>query len=353
MLHGSGADRQELLLDGARGNLLLQGGEEVGERARAEVAFHSMTNANGARFRLFGADDEHIRNFLQLRVADFRGQLFVAVVEVSADAMVFESLLDMSGVVLHFFADRADFSLRRSEPEGKRAGVVFDKHAEKALDGAEQRAVNHQGLVAGAIVADILEAEAGRQIEVELHGGELPGSANGVDELHVNLRAIEGGFAFHALEGDLHARHGIRESVGSAVPVFGLAGVIFGMLRIPVRELDLELIEAEIFHDGEGEVDAGFDFGLDLLRHTEDVGVVLRETADAEEAVENATPLVAVDGAEFSEADGQIAIAAELGPVNEDVAGAIHRLQLVIGLFDFHNAVHLFPVDIGVAGGLP
>ena len=37
------------------------------------------------------------------------------------------------------------------------------------------------------------------------------------------------------------------------------------------------------------------------------MGVVLRETADAQEAVENATTLVAVDGAEFSEADGQIA----------------------------------------------
>src|SRR3974377_1488651 len=124
----------------------------------------------------------------------------------------------------------------------------------------------------------------------------MPAPASVIYELHVMLGAIKGCFALHELEGDLHARHGIRESVGSAVPVFGLAGVIFGMLGIPVRELDLELIEAEILHDGEGEVDAGFDFGLDLLRHAEDVGVVLRETADAEEAGRKPTALVAGEG---------------------------------------------------------
>ena len=71
------------------------------------------------------------------------------------------------------------------------------------------------------------------------------------------------------------------------------------MLGVPVRELDFELIEAEILHDREGEVDAGLDFGLDLLGRAEDVGVVLRKPADAQEAVEHATAFVAVDGAKF------------------------------------------------------
>ena len=96
------------------------------------------------------------------------------------------------------------------------------------------------------------------------------------------------------------------------MPVFGLTGVIFGMRGIPVRELDFEFVEAEIFHHREGEIDAGCDFGFDLRRHAENVGIVLGEAADAQQAVEHAAALVAIDGAELRETDGKVAVAAEL-----------------------------------------
>ena len=41
--------------------------------------------------------------------------------------------------------------------------------------------MHHERLMAGAIVADILETEARGKIEIELHGSELPGAADGVD----------------------------------------------------------------------------------------------------------------------------------------------------------------------------
>src|SRR2546426_7346554 len=41
----------------------------------------------------------------------------------------------------------------------------------------------YQRLMLGAIVGDVLQAEASGQIEIELHGGELPGAADGVNEL--------------------------------------------------------------------------------------------------------------------------------------------------------------------------
>src|SRR5260370_313879 len=83
------------------------------------------------------------------------------------------------------------------------------------------------------------------------------------------------------------------------MPVFGLAGVILRMGLIPIGELDFEFVEAEIFHDGEGELDAGLDFGFDLRGHAEDVRVVLGEAADAEQAVEHAAAFVTIDGAEL------------------------------------------------------
>jgi len=45
------------------------------------------------------------------------------------------------------------------------------------------------------------------------------------------------------------------------------------------------------------EIDAGFDFFFDLRRHAKNVGVVLSEAANAQEAVENAAALVTIDRA--------------------------------------------------------
>ena len=41
--------------------------------------------------------------------------------------------------------------------------------------------MDHERLVARAIFRDVFKAEARRKIEIELHGGELPGTADGVD----------------------------------------------------------------------------------------------------------------------------------------------------------------------------
>ena len=137
------------------------------------------------------------------------------------------------------------------------------------------------------------------------------------------------------------------------MPVFRLAGVIFRMRGIPVGKLDLILVEAESFHHRQGEIDAGFHFAFDLRGHAENVRVVLGEAAHAQQAVQHAGALVAIDGAELGEAHGQLAITAQFRFVNENVARAIHRLELVVGLLDFDRAEHILAVKIGVAAGLP
>ena len=81
--------------------------------------------------------------------------------------------------------------------------------------------------------------------------------------------------------------------------------------------------------------------------------VVLREAAHAQQAVEHAGALVAIDGAEFGEAHGQFAIAAQARLENQHVAGAVHGLELVFGFFDFDRAEHVFAIEIRVTAGLP
>src|SRR5882762_1283074 len=186
MALGVSTGKDELAIGGSSGcgtriDFLLQGRDYLGEGLGAEVAFAAVADGDGAGFGFFCADYQHVRNFLHLRVADLGGEFFVAVVEMDADVVTLESFGDVLRVICDFFADRADFNLNRSEPQRECSRVMLDKDAEEALDGAEQRAMDHERLVAGTIFGHVFEAEAGGKIEIELHGGELPGTADGVD----------------------------------------------------------------------------------------------------------------------------------------------------------------------------
>ena len=248
---------------------------------------------------------------MELRVADFCRELFVAVVEMDANVVALESFGDVLGVVGDFFADGADLNLHGREPERERASVVLDQNAEEAFDGAEQRAVHHQRLMLGAIFGDVFETETRGQVEIELDSGELPRAADGVDELDVDFGAVECGFASDSFIRNVELLHGFGKRGRGTLPVFRFAGVIFRVRGVPIGKLDFEFVEAEIFHYGEGEIDAGFHFAFDLRRRTENVRVILREAADAEQAVEHAAAFVAIDGAKLGEAHGQIAIAVQ------------------------------------------
>jgi hypothetical protein len=58
---------------------------------------------------------------------------------------------------------------------------MLDQDAEETFNGTPQRAMHHQRLMTIAVFADIFHAESPGQIEIELHGGQLPGAADGVD----------------------------------------------------------------------------------------------------------------------------------------------------------------------------
>src|SRR5690606_88904 len=93
------------------------------------------------------------------------------------------------------------------------------------------------------------------------------------------------------------------------------------------REAHLDVAHAEGVVDAEDEVDEGLDLGLDVLGGAEDVRVVLAETANAVQAVDDAASLVAMQPAEVGDAPGKLAVAPTPGPEDEAVARAVHRLE--------------------------
>ncbi len=81
--------------------------------------------------------------------------------------------------------------------------------------------------------------------------------------------------------------------------------------------------------------------------------VVLRESAHAHQAVHHARSLVAIHRAQFAQPHGKIAIAVQLVFVNQNVARAVHGLELILGVVQLHGLEHVVAIKIGVPGNLP
>src|SRR5882762_2854144 len=249
------------------------------------------------------------------------------------------------------FGDRDHGYLYGREPYGEGSGVVFDQHAEEALDRSVEGAVDHERLLAGSVFGYIFEIEALRQVEVELHGRELPEASDGVHQFDIDLRAIESCFAGHNLVRDVQLPQRTFQGVVGQVPLVFTAEETLFVFRIPGGKLGLELVEAEGLQHGKRKFEAADDFSFNLVGSAEDVSVVLGKAADAEQAVHHSRTLVTIDGAELAQAHRQIAIRLQRIFVDENVAGTVHRLEAIFGVVEFHGVEHVLRVVAFVARG--
>ena len=174
-----------------------QRGNELIEWLRAEVAFAAMAHGDGAGFGFFGARRPACTEFSAAARREFWPAAFrCGRRDARAGRGASEFRLNVFRVVGEFFADGTNGDLHGGKPQRKSSGVVLDENAEETFDRAEQRAMDHQRLMPRAVFADVLQAEARGQIEIELDGGQLPGAADGVDQFDVDLGAVKRGFAF-------------------------------------------------------------------------------------------------------------------------------------------------------------
>ena len=305
-----------------------------------------MADGDGVFVGLALADDEHVGDAGEAGETDFRADLVGVAVHGDADAGLREAGGGGFGELQRFFRDGQDADLFGGEPGGELALEMLDEQAGEAFHGAERRAVDHHGNVRLVVGADIAEAEADRQIVVHLHGAELPFAADDVLDHEVDLGSVEGRLA--DLLGVVHAEglDGFAEGCFGFVPVLGRAD-IFVAGRIAQREPDAVVIHAEGVEDFFDQIEAAGDFGGDLLRGAEQMGVVLGEAADAGHAAEFAGLLPAIDGAELRESHREIAIGMRVARIDPDVMRAIHRLEQVALVGAIGKAV-----DQGGAGGV-
>ena len=123
--------------------------------------------------------------------------------------------------------NRENLHLHGRKPRGELAGEMLDQDADKALDGSEAHAMQHDRALLLAVSVGVFEVEVQRHLEVELNRAALPRTAQGVVQMEVDLGAVEGAVAFvdHVIHAEL-VEGGLQAAFGGGPILVGAHGVL-------------------------------------------------------------------------------------------------------------------------------
>ena len=156
----------------------------------------AIADGDVAGLDLLLAQDEHVGHAVDAAgLADLVADLLVAVIADHADAGLLQLGAHLVGVVAALLRDGKRFDLHGSQPGGELARKVLNQNADEALDGAKAYAVQHNGALLGAVGVHVLQVKVERHLEVELNGAALPGTAERVLQVEIDLGAVEGAVA--------------------------------------------------------------------------------------------------------------------------------------------------------------
>ena len=165
--------------------------------------------------------------------------------------------------------------------------------------------------------------------------------------MEVELRTVERAVALVDDEVLAHLGDRFLQDVLVALPLLDAADVAFGhggqLDRVVQTEGRIHLVE---------QADDVLDLVLHLLGRHEDVRVVLREAAHAEQSAQSAGQLVAVHKTQLAAAKRQIAVGMRLACVDQHAARAVHRLDREIFVVD-DRGVHVLLIVLPVTAAFP
>ena len=175
-------------------------------------------------------------------------------------------------------------------------------------------------------------------------------AARRVEDLHVDLGAVEGAFAGGCLVRQAPPVEQVSQGPFGPVPHLGIAGVLAGAAaqREPVA-VGGDPQRAVSLAD---HVEDGGHLGGHVGRRAEDVRVVELHGPHPGQAAQDAGGLLPELAAELGQAQRQLTVAALAGTVDHDVMGAQagpqHQLVAALG----HRREHVIAVVLPVAGNL-
>lgn len=308
----------------------------------------AIADGDVAGLDLLLAQDEHVGHAVDAAgLADLVADLLVAVVADHANAGLFQLGAHLVGVVAALLRDGKCLNLHGSQPGGELARKVFNQNTDEALDGAKAHTVQHDGALLGTVGVHVLQVKVERHLEVELDGTALPGAAERVLQVEVDLGPVEGTVALVDLVVHVQLlQSGAQALLGASPVLVRTHGVLRAGGKLNV------VLKAKLLVHGVDEVDHAHDLVGQLVGTHKQVGVVLVKATHAEQAVQGAAQLVAVHQANLAGANGQLAVRVRLGGVHQHAARAVHGLNAVLFVVD-DGGVHVVLVVVPVARGLP
>ena len=152
----------------------------------------AIADGDVAGLDLFLTQNEHIGHAVDAAgLADLVADLLVAIVTDHANAGLLQLGAHLVGVVAALLRDGKCLDLHGGQPGGELARKVLNQNTNEALDGAKAYAMQHDGALLGAVGVHVLQIKVERHLEVELNGTALPGTAERVLQVEVDLGAVE------------------------------------------------------------------------------------------------------------------------------------------------------------------
>ena len=308
----------------------------------------AIADGDVAGLDLLLAQDEHVGHAVDAAgLADLVADLLVAVVADHANAGRLQLGAHLMSVVAALLRDGKRLDLHGSQPGGELARKVLNQNTDETLDGAKAHAMQHDGALLGAVGVHVLQIKVERHLEVELNGTALPGTAERILQVEVDLGTVEGAVALVDLVVHVQLlKSGAQALLGASPVLVRTHGVLGAGGKLDV------VLKAKLLVHGVDQVDHANDLVGQLVGTHKQVGVVLVKAAYAEQAVQGTAQLVAVHQANLAGADGQLAVGVRLGGVHQHAARAVHGLNAVLFVVD-DGGVHVVLVVVPVARGLP
>src|SRR4029079_1525603 len=141
--------------------------------------------------RLALAPDDDVRDLGELGVSDLAPERLLDLVHRRAAPVHAQVVGEGLRVGREALRDREDAHLLGCEPKREVTAEVLDEDANEPLERTEQGPVDDVGRVLAVVLARESEPEAGRHLRVELNRPHLPGTAEDILHVQVDLRPIE------------------------------------------------------------------------------------------------------------------------------------------------------------------
>ena len=160
--------------------------------------------------------------------------------------------------------------------------------------------MDHHWAMLLVVLACVLQLESFGQIIVDLDSTQLPTASNSILDHEIEFGTVEGSFAKFYFGWKTFLFAGFDDGTFSFFPVLIGADVFLFVVGVTEGDLRLEILEIKCLEDDKDDVHHLEELVLELIGAAEDMSVILRETADARQAVQFAALFVTINRAELS-----------------------------------------------------